>query len=137
MDVRAPLAFTRRSDLGPDATRPGGVQRAVTLPAGVDLEEALDTRVCTIRDLDAPGAERPDFERSGFDRIDLSRLASLAAAQGGDELIGEYLPTAKNRLVEDFYPNHGFTASGENRWQRKLSNPLATASYIEVDFHER
>ena len=30
------------------------------------------------------------------------------AAAGGRRLVGVYRPTAKNGLVRDFYPDHGF-----------------------------
>ena len=52
----------------------------------------------------------------------LSVLARAVAERGGQTLIGEYLATAKNELVKDFYARHGFTAddSSGRRWRRTL-----------------
>jgi FkbH-like protein len=72
----------------------------------------------------------------GVEAALLAQLAALAKGKGGTELIGEYLPTAKNRLVQDFYPQHGFIACGENRWSKSLFGAAVAAPYIETHFHE-
>lgn len=52
----------------------------------------------------------------------LGVLARAVAERGGQGLIGEYIPTAKNELVKDFYDRHGFTAddSSGQLWRRAL-----------------
>lgn len=72
----------------------------------------------------------------GVETVLLAQLAELVGSRGGSELVGEFLPTAKNVLVRDFYPKHAFTACGENRWRKSLSEPLPAPPYIEVHFHE-
>jgi len=66
----------------------------------------------------------------------LAQLAGCVRARGGAELTGEYVPSARNGLVADFYPRHGFGACGENRWMKRLSDATATPSYIRTQFHE-
>jgi len=50
----------------------------------------------------------------------LAALARRVAESGGDELIGEYLPTPKNAPACDFYPRHGFAPEG-GRWVWRFS----------------
>lgn len=63
----------------------------------------------------------------------LAQLAGRVVAGGGRELIGEYLPTAKNALVAEFLPQHDFAACGENRWRFDLSaQPLLPSPFIQI-----
>lgn len=58
----------------------------------------------------------------------------LLADQGVTEVVADFLPTAKNDLVREFLPQHGFTAV-DGRWLRRLSDmpPQAATDYpIEV-----
>ena len=58
----------------------------------------------------------------------------LLAERGVSELVADYLPTAKNELVREFLPQHGFAAA-DGRWHRRLAErpPEAAADYpIEV-----
>ena len=67
----------------------------------------------------------------------LAQLATTVQTRGGNELIGEYLPTARNGLVADFYPAHGFVPCGAGRWQRNLADgALAPPPHIRMQFHE-
>lgn len=52
----------------------------------------------------------------------------LLAARGVGELVADYLPTAKNDLVRDFLPRHGFSAGADGRFHRLLADapPAAT-----------
>lgn len=43
----------------------------------------------------------------------LAKLAETAKDLGATELVGRYLPTAKNGQVADLYPRHAFTSTGE------------------------
>jgi FkbH-like protein len=49
----------------------------------------------------------------GVERALASHLCDRARALGSTALVGEYLPTAKNGIVKDLYPELGFTRSGE------------------------
>lgn len=72
----------------------------------------------------------------GVETALLAQLARLVKARGGDELIGEYNPTAKNGVVRDFYPEHEFIDCGGNRWCKRVSVEIPAPPYIEVHFHE-
>jgi FkbH-like protein len=72
----------------------------------------------------------------GVETALLAQLLAAVKAKGGEEIIGEYLPTAKNGLVRDFYAKHGFISCGENRWGKRLSDTTAAPSHIQVQLHE-
>lgn len=45
----------------------------------------------------------------GIEAAMLAEVASLARRAGVRRLVGEYVPSAKNALCADFYPQHGFS----------------------------
>ena len=48
------------------------------------------------------------------------------------ELIGEFIPTAKNGRVADFYPSRGFAADGAGRFRRSIADaPIAFPSHFK------
>ncbi len=49
----------------------------------------------------------------------------LLADEGVAEVIADYLPTAKNDLVREFLPQHGFAPDGGGRWVRGLADIAA------------
>jgi predicted enzyme involved in methoxymalonyl-ACP biosynthesis len=68
----------------------------------------------------------------------LAQLTACVRARGGDggSLVGEYILSARNGLVGDFYPRHGFMPCGENRWAKRLSHTTDAPSYMATLFHE-
>lgn len=63
----------------------------------------------------------------------LSELVDHARARGVRRLVGEYLPTEKNKLVEDHYEKLGFSLlergdDGRSRWQLVISESRAPSS---------
>jgi FkbH-like protein len=52
----------------------------------------------------------------------LARVTELARKQGATELIGEFVPTAKNGFVSEFYPQHGFAPIAERQWRLDLTS---------------
>lgn len=74
--VHAELSFTPASDVSLDTLRPGGVLRAKTRPEDGYDNNAIVRHTCRIDDLDA-GDVKPGLSTMGFDRVDISRLASL------------------------------------------------------------
>lgn len=52
----------------------------------------------------------------GLEHLAMNELFASAQAEGASEIHGEYLPTAKNGLVADFYPRLGFTQTSEGHW---------------------
>jgi FkbH-like protein len=55
----------------------------------------------------------------------------LLAAEGITHVVADFLPTAKNDLVREFLPQHGFEADGRVRWTRTLTQ-IADDYPIEV-----
>jgi len=45
----------------------------------------------------------------------------LLAAEGITQVVADFLPTAKNDLVREFLPQHGFEPDGRGRWTRTLT----------------
>ena len=53
--------------------------------------------------------------KRGMENFTLNTMVEYAKIQGFKKIIGEYLPTSKNKMVEQHYPNFGFASvdSGE------------------------
>lgn len=63
----------------------------------------------------------------GVEKVLLSKLVNSAASRGHVCIIGQYLPTAKNGLVAEFYSQHGFrqaTDRGRDYWELALIGDL-------------
>ena len=61
-------------------------------------------------------------------------VACLLASRrrGGRDVIGEFIPTAKNARVADFYAARGFTAEGSGRYRRSIEEtPVAFPSHFK------
>ncbi|HEY8074192.1 MAG TPA: HAD-IIIC family phosphatase, partial [Labilithrix sp.] len=52
----------------------------------------------------------------GVEEHVMNHVVALAKANGAARVVGEYLPTAKNGMVKDFYARFGFTPEGDTRW---------------------
>jgi len=64
----------------------------------------------------------------------LSRLIQLIRERGGKSVRGQYIPTAKNNLVADFFPQHGFAKNGDG-WALDVSqNKIPFPEFISVAF---
>ena len=63
----------------------------------------------------------------------LAQLENAVRARGAGALTGEYLATAKNGLVADFYPKQDFLPCGEGRWRLDLStHQIAPPPHIAI-----
>jgi FkbH-like protein len=51
--------------------------------------------------------------KRGVENFVLNNIVTFARQHGHDKLIGEYLPTAKNNLVSEFFNNMGFKQEGD------------------------
>ena len=60
----------------------------------------------------------------GVEQYLMNRLFSIAAERGHTRVTGEFLPTAKNALVTDFWRQFGFESSDGRYWS------LATSDYV-------
>ena len=65
--------------------------------------------------------------KRGVEKFVLNEIADMAQGAGYTRLIGEYLPTRKNGIVQDHYKQLGFTLS-EGLWELDLTgyNKLET-----------
>jgi FkbH-like protein len=82
----------------------------------------------------------------GIEQAALAGVLRLAAADGSRAVLGGYRPTAKNRIVRDFYPSHGFaqidapaaepgeTGDSAVQYRRSTDEPLATPPHVEFEF---
>ena len=51
--------------------------------------------------------------KRGMENFTLNTMVEYAKKKGFKQIMGEYLPTPKNKMVEQHYPNLGFTPSDE------------------------
>ena len=52
--------------------------------------------------------------KRGMENFTLNTMVECAKKKGFKRIIGEYLPTSKNKMVEQHYPNLGFAPSNES-----------------------
>jgi len=57
-------------------------------------------------------------------------LANDARTEGAVELVGSYIPTAKNALCASFLPEQGFSQIGEREWRLALDDAPAILLHI-------
>jgi len=64
--------------------------------------------------------------KRGVENLLLNKLVELARERGLNEIVGEYIPTAKNVIVKDHYLNLGLTQCGEEegrtRWRLAIDD---------------
>jgi FkbH-like protein len=73
----------------------------------------------------------------GAEAVLLNRLGILAREMGATSLVGEYIPTARNAQVADFYTRMGFTGPDDDgmwRWDLSDGPPPASESIEIADF---
>ena len=72
--------------------------------------------------------------KRGMENFTLNTMVEKAKAAGYKKIIGEYLPTPKNKMVEDHYVQLGFTPI-ENRetsqWMLEIETYNEKECYIE------
>ncbi|WP_294158823.1 HAD family hydrolase [uncultured Selenomonas sp.] len=76
--------------------------------------------------------------KRGMEQAMLDVLVQRATATGCTELLGEYLPTKKNKMVAGLYESFGFTkvredADGRTVWRLELKGYVPQARFIEVE----
>ncbi|MBQ3786387.1 MAG: HAD family hydrolase [Lachnospiraceae bacterium] len=67
--------------------------------------------------------------KRGVENLALDTVVNAAKKMGCSRLVGEYIPTPKNKMVENFYPSLGFGSLGDGKYELKLSD------YEVKDFH--
>ena len=73
----------------------------------------------------------------GVEETLMNELVSLARAAGTERILGEYLPTARNGMVADFYPRLGFAEldtapDGRKRFTCLTASFVPLKSFIDV-----
>jgi FkbH-like protein len=69
----------------------------------------------------------------GMETLALNTIAREATEQGATELLGEYLPTAKNGMVKEHYAKLGFRPSADNQWTLDLISFNEIPVFIAIE----
>jgi FkbH-like protein len=69
--------------------------------------------------------------KRGMEDFIVNQMAAQASARGIERLLGEYLPTAKNKMVKDLYPQMGFSACG-GKWELNLQDRTDLKTFIRL-----
>lgn len=69
--------------------------------------------------------------KRGVEDFVMNRLVDLAKDEGVSYLIGEYIATAKNAIVKNFYEQFGFEKDGNGRWQLQTARYRQRTNYIQ------
>ncbi|MCB1681882.1 MAG: HAD-IIIC family phosphatase [Alphaproteobacteria bacterium] len=69
----------------------------------------------------------------GADTAFLAQVIEAARQKGAQTVRGKYLPTQKNKMVEDLYKRHGFEATGEEgSWAFQKGQIIDVPDYIDT-----
>jgi len=66
----------------------------------------------------------------GVEQYLMNHLLSMARARSLSRVSGEYLPSAKNGMVKDFWRNFGFENTAGNLWEIEVSAYVPTTTWI-------
>jgi len=67
--------------------------------------------------------------KRGMEEFIFNKLVEISSKEGYVKIIGEYLPTPKNVLVEDLYKNYGFEKNG-SKWVLDIKNYKIKKTFI-------
>jgi FkbH-like protein len=68
----------------------------------------------------------------GIETAFIATLAAELAKRGAGSLLGRYVATAKNPLVAELYPNHGFTPIGEGLFRAAIPEITGAPEHVSV-----
>lgn len=71
--------------------------------------------------------------KRGMEEFIADTIVKRAAQAGCQKIVGEYLPTPKNKMVEDLYPRMGFEALGDNRYLADADKYQPHRTYIREE----
>ena len=69
----------------------------------------------------------------GVETALLALVERLVHSRGGQLLVGEFLPTAKNQPAASFLPDHGFSPVNDHLWHLLLEQPRALPEYFTIE----
>ena len=68
--------------------------------------------------------------KRGMENFTLNTIVAYAKEHGFKRIIGEYIPTLKNGMVKEHYPNLGFVPIAENQWALDVDSYEPRECYI-------
>ena len=68
--------------------------------------------------------------KRGIEEFIFNKIVELAASEGYNKIIGEYLPTPKNVLIKDIFKEFGFTKE-EDKWILDIKNYKVRKTFIQ------
>ncbi|WP_051406805.1 HAD family hydrolase [Nocardia sp. CNY236] len=68
----------------------------------------------------------------GLETAFIARIAADAGAAGAHRITARYIPTAKNTVVADLYPRHGFIDRGSGRFDATISAVSPVPPHITI-----
>lgn len=74
--------------------------------------------------------------KRGVESLLLNKLVEIARERGLKQIVGEYIPTAKNVIVKDHYQNLGLTKIAEDDGRTRWRLDVASASPLTVFIKE-
>ena len=69
--------------------------------------------------------------KRGMEEFIINTLVDTAASNGAKTITAEYIPTAKNRMVEHIYADMGFDCTGEGLYSLDIGNFTKLKTYIK------
>lgn len=96
-----------------------GLVSAVILKKETEQEAFIDTWFMSCRVL-----------KRGMEDFIVNSMVRAAGEQGIRILHGEYIPTPKNKMVQDIYTEKGFSKVGENQFRLELEDYKYKKTYI-------
>lgn len=69
--------------------------------------------------------------KRGMENFVLNALVAMALEKGFSKIVGEYLPTPKNKMVKDHFSNLGFS-NFENEYELLVDNYIIKECYIKT-----
>lgn len=69
--------------------------------------------------------------KRGMEQFILNQIKDLARRKNISYILGEYIPTIKNKIVENLYHDLGFVLNGKF-WQLHIDKPSLTKTYINA-----
>lgn len=74
--------------------------------------------------------------KRGMEEFIINKLVETAEINGFDEILAEYIPTAKNSMVKDIYSVMGFSEKEENQYQLDVKSYKKKQCYIAEEVNE-
>ena len=68
--------------------------------------------------------------KRGMEEFIMDEMIRAAGDNGFDTVVGEYLPTAKNKMVEDLYSRMGLQPVGNGRYTVQVRDYTMHRTYI-------